>query len=302
MGLVKLPVLKNTLSASQEQLNLLQGHNLFFRGYYHSILMSLWGGLPYIDTVLNSQMNLNFPRPTLKDGLRKAVTDFVNAAKLLPAHWDSTSVGKPVPTKNEGRPTKASAFGMAAKTLLFMGSPLNASDHHYDVTLCKESAKYGYEVIQLTQQGYHKLLPIDIDTKELDLGKFQTNFVAPTPQSSVFTRENLVTHPSDPSYMIQQYPQSGFAISFCPTSGGGSGHIMVPTENLVERFETRNGLMPEDDPTWNPIKPWTNRDPRLQASVMTDGTTYKTGWVCATYSYSITWTSQNQTGKKRNFT
>lgn len=43
------------------------------------------------------------------------------------------------------------------------------------------------------------------------------------------------------------------------------------TSNLIEEFQTINGLFPKDDPAYDPADPYTNRDPRLRASAILPG-------------------------------
>jgi len=43
----------DNLNGTQEEKDLIKGQLLFFRGWFHFELMSYWGGLPYIDTVLS---------------------------------------------------------------------------------------------------------------------------------------------------------------------------------------------------------------------------------------------------------
>jgi starch-binding outer membrane protein, SusD/RagB family len=78
--------------ATQEEKDVIKGQLLFFRGFFHFQLMSFWGGLPYIDTVLSSSAKLELPRLTYRETALKAAKDFEAAAALLPANWDNVSV------------------------------------------------------------------------------------------------------------------------------------------------------------------------------------------------------------------
>ena len=45
----------------------------------------------------------------------------------------------------------------------------------------------------------------------------------------------------------------------------------LPTQNLVDAFPTVNGLPIDQDPEYNPADPWSNRDPRLRATIVLPG-------------------------------
>ena len=57
-------------------------------------------------------------------------------------------------------------------------------------------------------------------------------------------------------------------------TGDGAGNNQAQygaTWNIVQAFQTINGLAPVDDPDYDPADPFTNRDPRLRASVILPG-------------------------------
>ncbi|TKG94253.1 RagB/SusD family nutrient uptake outer membrane protein [Puteibacter caeruleilacunae] len=43
---------------------------------------------------------------------------------------------------------------------------------------------------------------------------------------------------------------------------------MLPTQNLVDAYPTINGLPIDEDPEYDPKDPWSNRDPRMRASIV----------------------------------
>jgi len=52
---------------------------------------------------------------------------------------------------------------------------------------------------------------------------------------------------------------------------GFSSAITCPTQNLVDAFEMKDGKSWDKSPSYNPAKPYENRDPRFYATVMYDG-------------------------------
>ena len=57
---------------------------------------------------------------------------------------------------------------------------------------------------------------------------------------------------------------------FLPNSYGGWSSV-VPTQSLLEAYETKNGLTIDEDPDYDPKNPFVNRDPRLRASIIYPG-------------------------------
>ena len=54
----------------------------------------------------------------------------------------------------------------------------------------------------------------------------------------------------------------------------GGWNSVNPTQSLVDAYETKNGKSIQDDPTYNPDKPYDNRDPRFYASIIYPGETW----------------------------
>lgn len=62
LGLENLEKLQN---ATSEEYDLIKGQMLFFRGWYHFMLMQYWGGLPYIDHLRPQARHPNCPASTI---------------------------------------------------------------------------------------------------------------------------------------------------------------------------------------------------------------------------------------------
>lgn len=58
-----------------------------------------------------------------------------------------------------------------------------------------------------------------------------------------------------------------------PNSQGGWSS-MAPTQSLVDAYETKNGKEISEDPSYDPLQPFKNRDPRLDATVVRPGLAY----------------------------
>lgn len=60
---------------------------------------------------------------------------------------------------------------------------------------------------------------------------------------------------------------------FFPNAYGGWSSV-VPTQSLLNTYETKNGLTIDEDPIYNEQNPFVNRDPRLRATILYPGQTW----------------------------
>ena len=149
------------LVGTQEEKDLIAGQLYFFRAWWHFELMTYWGGLPYIDQVLDATQELTLPRLSYQECADKAAADFRKAADLLPVDWDKTSTGKATEGKNQLRINKIMALGYLGKNYLWAGSPLmkngaqlgGANTYNYDEEYCKKAAQAFGELLTLVENG-----------------------------------------------------------------------------------------------------------------------------------------------------
>ncbi|MBN9298224.1 MAG: RagB/SusD family nutrient uptake outer membrane protein [Filimonas sp.] len=71
-----------------------------------------------------------------------------------------------------------------------------------------------------------------------------------------------------------QAPTWGSYIDGLYTVAEGGWNSVNPTQSIVDAYETKNGKPISQDPTYNPDKPYDNRDPRFYASVIYPGQTW----------------------------
>lgn len=57
----------------------------------------------------------------------------------------------------------------------------------------------------------------------------------------------------------------------------GGWSSIVPTQNLINEYEMKDGLTKEESPLYDPIHPFANRDPRMAMTVMYPGMNWKGG-------------------------
>lgn len=261
LGLANLDKLQGT----QEEKDLIKGQLLFFRGWYHFELMTYWGGLPYIDTVLSANTKLQLPRLSYQAMADLAAKDFRAAADILPVDWDNTTAGKATLGKNQLRITKVMALGYLGKDYLYAGSPLmnksSAGSATYNTDYCKKAADAFAELLKLVDSRATWVKLVDFSNYS---NLFYTNggsFIPGYPES-IF--ENPVY-----SAWFQGCPWGPSSIFNDANIGGG---YASPNARFVENYGMKNGL-PIDDPNsgYNPADPWTNRDPRFYHDIVIDG-------------------------------
>ncbi len=282
---VGLANLDRLTTATQEEKNVLRGQLLFFRGFFHFQLMSFWGGLPYIDTVLSSSTKLELPRLSYRETALKAAKDFEDAAALLPANWDNTVVGELTKGLNQQRVTSAVALAYKGKDLLYAASPMMnqivAGSSTYDAELCKQAADAFARMLKLSSEpggtaaSHHKLLTWD---------KWSEN---------VYTISNNGRHPGFPEVVFG--PPSfdpgrsrwSLVNMFIPPPLGGEAGISSPAANYVNYFGMANGL-PIDaaGSGYDIADPWTGRDPRFYKSITYDGIRMIRGTANAAYRFA----------------
>lgn len=262
MGLANL----DKLNGTDEEKNLIKGQLLFFRGWFHFELMSFFGGLPYIDKVLDvtNKSDLQLPRLNYQQTADKAAADFRAAADLLPVDWDKTTAGALTSGKNQLRINKVMALAYLGKDYLYAGSPLmnkeSTGSATFNTDYCKKAAAAFQEMFKYIDNGssFHQLVPFN---------KYY----------SLFYSNGSSNTPGYPEaiFMSQVY-NAGF--NGCPwgpsnifTNASIGGGYVSPNARYVQNYGMANGL-PIDDPNsgYDPKDPWSNRDPRFYNDITID--------------------------------
>lgn len=259
---------KDLFDGTDEEKNLIKGQALFFRGWFYFELARYWGGMPYITRVLDPTESLvteEFNRLSFQETAKKMAEDFRAAANILPNHWDLTVAGQKTLGHNRDRINKFHALGYLGKALLYAGSPMINEEakgtNTFDAELCGQAAKAFGELLTLADQTA--------------IYKMQTWAT----RSDNFTKLNNLRPGGTESIMMPTiYDRTRVRNSTlgatCPSSFGlNSGtDADVPAHNYTKNYGMANGL-PIDDPAsgYNPLDPWTGRDPRFYKDIAIDG-------------------------------
>jgi hypothetical protein len=257
--------LENLTDATQEEKDLIKGQLLFFRAWFHFELMTFWGGMPYIDKVLSSSENLEFPRLSYQEMAERVAQDLREAADLLPVDWDKTEAGQLTSGKNQQRITKIMALAYLGKNYLYAGSPLmnkeSTGSATFNADYCKKAADAFAELLKIVDGG-------DTWVKLVNFSNY----------NSLFYSDGRSTIPGYPEAIFQAPVYSSW-FKGCPWGPSSlfadiniSGGYASPNARYVENYGMANGL-PITDPEsgFNPADPWTNRDPRFYNDIVIDG-------------------------------
>jgi len=209
------------------------------RAFYYAELIKRFGGVPIVETTLEKDAN---PGKLVRVSYSEVVDYIVNEIDTykgaLQTNWKTHPDNV---SQNDGRFEVKSALALKARTLLYAASPLNNPNN--DKTKWEKAAKAAHDVI--VEMNYK--MP-----ENRDYGAYFQGNNACGSAESIFLRRIGAAN----SLETANYPIS--------TPGGNSG--VSPTENLVSAYEYIGEIDASD--------PYKNRDPRLTATVVVNGSTW----------------------------
>ena len=219
----------------------LTGEIKVLRAFAYFNLISFYGGVPIVDKPMTLVDDLYIPRNTYDECLNFLLKDLDEAAGVLPLTYNAT---------NRGRITKGVAMTIKSRALLYAASPLNNPSN--------DRAKW--------QKAS------DAAKTVIDLGLYQlhNNYKNLFLQSAIYNNEIIWQRP------FNNLVDFELAVEVALYPPGSNGRAQTsPLHNVVADYETVNGLLPKDDPAYNPQNPYVNRDPRFYASILYEGATFK---------------------------
>lgn len=231
----------------------------FLRAFCYGELIKCFGGVPLMLSA-GTPEDAIIPRNTYEECVNQIVKDCDEAAPNLPVVY---------PAADLGRATKVAALALKARILLYFASPLNNPGN----TLARwtNAAAAAQAVMAFgpppgtndynLYPDYYKLFIDKLGNKEV-----------------IFARkfQNPSINPSDGA-------RNKWYMSVPGVNDGAWGGFS-PTQNLVDAYEMKNGK-PITDPTsgYNAQNPYTDRDSRLDKSIVHQGTKYKAGVIIETF-------------------
>jgi hypothetical protein len=219
----------------------LTGEIKVLRAYAYFRLISFYGGVPVIKKPLTLADDLKIARSSYDECSAFIITELDEAIAMLPLTYAAA---------DQGRITKGAAMSIKSRTLLYAASPLNNSAN--DKTKWQKAADAAKAVIDLNVYSLYS----DYKNLFLRAAAYNSEIIWQRPYNNLVDFEIAVE--------VALYP---------PCSNGRSQ--TSPIHNVVADYETVNGLLPQDDPSYNPQNPYVNRDPRLNASILYDSALFK---------------------------
>lgn len=221
--------------ASAALKNRWRGETYFLRAYFYHTLHNFFGPFVILNKTLSPSSNDVFtPRATEAECIRFMLNDLDSAASLLPVKYSGADIG---------RATRGAAYALKCRINLYAGNWQAASDAAQEVM----KPAYGYALFP----DY--------------AGIFQ-------PQN-----DNNAEVIFDKQYIADLSSNQATQIDWAnapPNMTGRATGINDPTENLVGQYEMSDGTPFDWSNPAEAARPWFNRDPRLDASITHDSTTY----------------------------
>lgn len=161
--------------------------------------------------------------------------------------------------ENWGRINGAAAYALKAKALLLRASALyNPSN---DQTRWKEAADAALDFIRINSQQANPFRLYTTPDNDVNQNYYQC-FV----DNPVLNNEYILSRSVWTTRAIEEF------LAPCGFSGTANAVGRTnPTQNLVDSYETINGLPIDQDPTYDDQNPYANRDPRLEQTILHHG-------------------------------
>lgn len=231
---------KNTYINDVNDIGWLRAEALVLRAYFYFELIKRYGGVPIIDEVLDAETPPMLPRNSYDECVAFIVSQVDAAIPDLRDSWRGFQSDRFL-----GRITQGAAMALKSRVLLYAASPLN--NPAGDETKWQAAAQAAHDVIALNQytlaDNYRDLF------RAVDNGEF------------ILERRYSASN---------ELERASYPVGFEGSRGGTN-----PAQNLVDAYETINGLAIDDDPEYDAQHPYDNRDPRLQMSIVVNNSSYK---------------------------
>ncbi|MEA4935335.1 MAG: RagB/SusD family nutrient uptake outer membrane protein [Paludibacter sp.] len=204
----------------------------FIRAYEYSLLVARFGDVPFITDYITLEESYKYKRSD-----KRIVLDFIYeeldwAANNLPVSYAPNLVQ---------RFTKGAALAIKARTALYAG----------DWDIASAAAK---AVMDIAATGAYQLHP-DYYTLFLPSGQNNKEVIMSSVRSETYGVINAG------SLVLGRYltRNAGFTCSY------------MPTRELMDSYECTDGLPIDESPLYNHLKPFNNRDPRLEQTILKHG-------------------------------
>lgn len=157
---------------------------------------------------------------------------------------------------NWGRVNGAAAYALKARALLYRASPLNNPTNN--IEWWKEAAEAARAFITKNNQQTKPYKLYRTSDNDPTQNYYQCFVTTP-----YFNDEYILTRSVWTTHTVEDY--------LAPAGFTNSSGRTNPTQNLVDSYETINGLPIDQDSSYDPQNPYANRDPRLEQTILHQG-------------------------------
>ncbi len=225
----------------------------FLRAFFYFELVKRFGGVPIIKEPVDLKEDYkNFKRNSLSECIQFICDECDSAATGLPVKYGDADLG---------RATKGAALALKARVLLYAASDLfntpSSSENSELISLTgdrkerwKAAADAAKDVIDIENEAGYRLS-----------SNYVNLFRSYTDPEIIFARRNGASN----SFERANYP-IGYDL-------GNSG--TTPSQNLVDDYEMADGSKFDWSNPVHAADPYSNRDPRLKYTVLTNNTWFK---------------------------
>ena len=253
-------------NVKQENKDDLLGQAYFVRAYAHFTLCRIFGGMPYLDKALDENDEWDMARLTAWETYSRCAEDFDRAYECFVSAGKVRRDAAPgteghLTSSDMAYPNGVAAKAMKARALLYAASKLNNLHGQSD---WEDAAEACGEAIRIAEEYGYDLVPGS---------EWSSNF-----WGAAYTNEHIWAwnygsgsyYQTDVWSAVFAYPQANFSkySGECPTQNCVDLFDTVwgdPLETEAERQEAiAQGHYDEQDP-------YSNRDPRLDLTVVHDG-------------------------------
>lgn len=233
--------------------------------------------MPYFRNSLDLNEYLGYDRLSYYQTAQEIAADCDLAFDKLPHTWDSS---------NTGRPIKAAALALKSRVLLYAASPTYNTENDY--SKWEEAAVAANQLIEYIESDntYHSLIDaseaIELDVQTVD----GEDYLKGSPEKLTAYREIFMNHVLNSEIIFSYYRETNHYYNntmpgrvFFTKDYLKNKYSLgaCPTQDVVDWFETQNGLSTEDDPTFNEQNPYINRDPRFYNDILYNQVSWPNG-------------------------
>jgi starch-binding outer membrane protein, SusD/RagB family len=265
----------------------LLGEALFLRAYYYQQLVRFYGGVPLISKPYGLDEDYSIARSTYDDCIKFIVADLDKSATLLD--------GK---TAVPGRTSKVAALALKSRVLAYAASDLHdgatvkskvsslASYGNIELVAYTsgdrasrwQAAKAAAKAVLDASSGYKLNLSAPVSAAEgrgnyvsIAMGGKSAVGDASADKELIFQRTKTALYTEE-----DRWPLGG--IHYGVNNGPNGYHNWAgntPIQQLVDDYEMMDGSKFDWNNSTHKADPYANRDPRLGATVLYDGATWK---------------------------